>query len=94
MWVKKMVGTNIKKIRHGKDLTQKDLADRLGVSRQAICMWETGKREFKVTMLNKLAKVLNVSVNEIISGKEEVRSHKMKDDSFSGVNNQEKLNVY
>ena len=61
-----MVGSIIKKIRQSKKLTQNDLAQWLGVSRQAVAMWEIGEREVKVTTLKKIAHVFGVSVNEII----------------------------
>ncbi len=63
-----MIGDNIKKIRNKKRVTQEELAKLMGVSRQAICMWETDKRELKVTTLNKLAKVLGVSIKELMGG--------------------------
>lgn len=61
-----MVGQSIKTIRRHKKLTQEKLAHKLGVSRQAICMWESGKRELKMSTLNKIAKMLSVSMSEII----------------------------
>ena len=66
-----MVGSNLKKIRERNNITQKYLADALGVSRQAVCMWETGKRDLKASTLNKMSKVFDVSIDEIINGKKE-----------------------
>jgi len=63
-----LIGENIKNIRKSKRISQKDLAEMLGVSRQAICMWETGKRDLRVSTLNKIAKVFNMTTDEIISG--------------------------
>jgi len=65
-----MIGKAIKQIRERRKLTQDDLAKLLGVSRQAICMWEASKRELKASMLNKLAKILKVSVDDIVSSQE------------------------
>lgn len=62
-----MYGTNIKRIREKKNITQEGLAKRIGVSRQAVCMWETGKRELKGTMLNKIAQIFSVPVSEILN---------------------------
>jgi len=39
-----MFAKNLKRLREKNNLTQEDLADNLVVSRQAICMWERGKR--------------------------------------------------
>lgn len=61
-----MVGSNIRNLRGKKKLTQGDLAGLLGVSRQAICMWEADKRELRATMLRRIAKVFRVSVNELV----------------------------
>ena len=36
-------GDNLKNIRKSKKISQEDLADKLGVSRQSISKWETGE---------------------------------------------------
>ena len=61
-----MVGNGIKYLRKKKKLTQDVMAQKLGVSRQALCMWEANKRELKARTLNKIAKIFDVSVDEII----------------------------
>ncbi len=61
-----MVGSGIKTLRESRNFTQEDLASKLGVSRQAICMWEAGKREPKTTMLKKIAKIFDVTIDEIV----------------------------
>ncbi len=61
-----MIGSGIKKLRESRNLTQMDLAKKLGVTRQALSMWESNKRELKATMLNKMAKAFRVSVDEIL----------------------------
>ena len=63
-----IIGKNIKQIRKQKQITQKLVADSLGVSRQAVCMWETGKRDPKASTLNRMAKLFEVSVDEILNG--------------------------
>ncbi|MFC1807592.1 helix-turn-helix domain-containing protein [Candidatus Omnitrophota bacterium] len=65
-----MVSGSLRKLREHNSLTQDDLAKQLGVSRQAICMWESGRRDVKSTMLKRIAKVLNVSVDRVINTKE------------------------
>ena len=61
-----MVGSNIKYFRKEKRLTQDYLAKRLGVSRQAICMWESEKRELRATVLKQIALILKVPVGHIV----------------------------
>ena len=61
-----MVGYAIKDIRKKQKITQEGLAAKLGVSRQAICMWEKGKRELKLKTLAMIAKALNIPLGQII----------------------------
>ena len=62
-----MIGPSIKHLREQKKIKQKDLAEWLGVSRQAVSMWEAGKREVKVTTMHKIAHVFGVSLDEFIT---------------------------
>ena len=52
---------NIKKFREEKNLTQQQLADKLYVSRQTVCRWETGSRCPDLLTVKKLALELGVS---------------------------------
>lgn len=49
-------------------LTQKELAERIGVTNKAVSRWETGRGFPDVSMLKPLSDVLHVSVTEIIDG--------------------------
>jgi transcriptional regulator with XRE-family HTH domain len=60
-----VIGSALKRIREDRRLTQDDVAKMLGVTRQAVCMWEADKRELKVSMLNKIAGIFNIDVNEL-----------------------------
>lgn len=66
--VKLMVGKNIKRFREGKGLTQDDMAARLSVTRQAVSNWETEKAQPDIDTLQKIAQILEVSVEELIYG--------------------------
>jgi transcriptional regulator with XRE-family HTH domain len=65
-------GILIAKKRKEKQLTQKDLADKLGVSNATVSKWETGKGFPDISLLEPLASVLGFSVSEILSGEEKV----------------------
>lgn len=60
----------LKKIRKQQKITQLQLAEILNVSDKAISKWETGRGFPDVTMIRKLADALNVSVIELLSGKQ------------------------
>ena len=64
-----MLGKNLKVLRKKNNLTQEDLANSLAVSRQAVCMWERGERMPKISMLTKVSKVFDVSLDQIVNGK-------------------------
>ncbi|MCM8823312.1 MAG: helix-turn-helix domain-containing protein, partial [Candidatus Omnitrophica bacterium] len=43
-----------------------DSAEKIGVSRQAICMWEAGKRELRLKIIDKIASVLGMNIEDIV----------------------------
>lgn len=57
-------------------LTQRELAEQLGVTNKAVSKWETGQGMPDVGMLLELSRVLQVSVDEILEGEETVREEK------------------
>ena len=69
------VGRFISKLRKSKDLTQNELAEKLNISNKTVSKWETGEGLPDVSVLPELAKVLGVSVDEILNAelKEEAR---------------------
>ena len=62
-----MLGRNLKTLRKKNNLTQEDLADSLAVSRQAVCMWERDERTPKISMLTKIAKTFEISIDHIVN---------------------------
>ena len=59
----------IKEARQKKGLSQSDLAIKIGISRPSYIAIEQGKRELTMGEFEKLASILNVSFEEIESGK-------------------------
>ena len=58
---------NIKRLREENNLTQQQLADRLYVSRQTVCRWESGSRCPDIDMARNLAKEFGISLDELLS---------------------------
>jgi len=52
--------------KHKPKIYQKELADAIGVSRQAITMWETGQRIPDTVTLKKLADFFNVTTDYLL----------------------------
>lgn len=59
-------GEYIYKLRNNADLSQAQLAEKLGVSDKAVSKWENGKAKPQVDMLKKLAIVFGVQVEEML----------------------------
>lgn len=62
------VGRFIKDIRKKNNLTQKQLADKYGVTYQAVSKWENGINLPEVTLIRQMSKDFNISVEDILDG--------------------------
>ena len=67
------IGKRIAALRREKNLKQDDLAQMLEVSPQAVSKWENDQTCPDINLLPKLAKILGVSVDELLSGKQELQ---------------------
>ncbi len=63
--------TKIRKFRESRNISQKELGELVGVSRQTINYIELGKTSPKITVALKIAKVFNISVEEIFELEDE-----------------------
>jgi transcriptional regulator with XRE-family HTH domain len=61
-------GENLQLIRRKNQLSQEELAEMLGVSRQAVSKWELGEGYPEVEKLLVLSKKLNVSLDSLLGG--------------------------
>lgn len=73
-------GKIIKRLRTEKELTQKELADKLGVTRGSIGLYEQEKRSPDNEMLTKLANFFNVSTDYLLglTDKRQTPNNKVK----------------
>ena len=66
------IGENIRRLRRAADMTQEQLADKLGVAYQSVSRWENGTTYPDMEFLPVLAGIFGVTVDELI-GMEESR---------------------
>ena len=62
-----VIGNNIAKWRKEKGMTQDQLAEQLSVSAQAVSKWENGISLPDITLVPKLARIFEVSIDQLFS---------------------------
>ena len=62
---------NLKNARERKGISQKDVAEKIGVAKSTYSLYESGNREPNVQTIKKIADVLNVSADDLLGLNEE-----------------------
>ena len=62
------IGSFISRLRREQNITQKELANKIGVSDKTISKWETGKSVPDITYIESVCTALGITMNELISG--------------------------
>lgn len=62
-------GKFIRELRKERGMTQQALADMLSISEKTVSKWETGKGMPEVGLMLPLCDALQITVNELLSGK-------------------------
>lgn len=81
------IGKFIYELRKDKELTQKQLAERVGVSDKTISKWETGRGIPDTAIMGELCEELGISINELLSGE------KLSKDSYHGKAEENMVNL-
>lgn len=81
------IGKYISVKRKGKGLTQEVLAEKLGVSINAVSKWERGLCLMDMSLLKPLSEILSVSINEILAGED------IEDESFKNKADENIINI-
>lgn len=63
-------GEQLRRAREEKGMTQQSLAEQLYVTRQAVSRWECGDRYPDLLTTKKISQILEVSLDDLLSGKE------------------------
>jgi len=63
------IGKFISELRKEKNMTQDQLAEKLGVTDKSISRWENGKTMPDLSMLTILSRELNVEISELLNGR-------------------------
>ena len=65
------IGNKILELRKKENLSQEELAEKVGVARQTISKWELGETAPDIKQSKQLADIFNVSVDELVDGNNE-----------------------
>ena len=91
------IGQFIKDLRKEKGLTQQDLADMLGVTNRAVSKWENGLSLPDYSIIGELSKILDVSINELLSGeklKDNEKTRKFEENVVKTIKKNNKLKKF
>lgn len=65
----------LKELRETRNLTQSDISKILKITSPQYCLYETGKRQIPLSLLSKLAKFYNTSIDYIVGDTDEIRRY-------------------
>lgn len=60
-------GDNLRKLRKSKKISQEDLAEKIGVSRQSVSKWETGDAYPEMNNILELCKIFHCHINDLVN---------------------------
>jgi len=87
------IGKFISTIRKEKKLTQKQLAEKLGITDRAISKWENGKSMPDLSLLKPICNILDISINELLSGEYiKNKEENLEDNIVNAINYSNKKN--
>ena len=89
------IGKFISELRKEKNMTQQELADKIGVTDRAISNWENGRRLPDLSLIKVVASELDISVAELLNGrklnKEELEELKITINNLLEYNTMEEI---
>lgn len=73
------IGENIRRLRRAADMTQEQLADKLGVAYQSVSRWENGTTYPDMELLPALSGIFGVTVDELIGMEESKKKEQISE---------------
>lgn len=66
------IGEKLKNARTERNLTQEEVAEKIGVSRQTVSNWENEKALPEISSIINLSEIYNISLDELLKGNKEI----------------------
>lgn len=73
------IGAVIRKYRKVKNMTQEEMAGRLGVTAPAVNKWENGNSLPDIMLLAPIARLLDISLDELLSFRENLTADEIRE---------------
>ena len=73
------MGDTIRKYRKEQNMTQEEMANRLGVTPPAVNKWENGNSYPDITLLAPIARLLGISLDTLLSFQSELTKNEIRD---------------
>ncbi len=73
------IGENIRRLRRAADMTQEQLADKLGVAYQSVSRWENGTTYPDMELLPALSSIFGVTVDELLGCEESKKKEQINE---------------
>ena len=90
--IKENIAKNLKRFREERKLTQKQLAEVLGVRHNTVSTWENGTNSIDVSLLMQICEFLNVSLDDMFGKKRKnIPTFEMSEDEKKLIFNWRKL---
>lgn len=86
-----MFAQRIKELRKKNNMTQVQLAEKLGVSKGTVAMWETGKRRPSFEAINDLCEIFDRHMDYILGYSDNEESFNISDDQWACWTAEEEL---
>ena len=87
------IGKFISELRKSKNMTQQQLAEKIGVSFKTVSKWETGRGMPELSTLKPLSDELGITINELLNGekiKEEEYLNKLEENMIATIDYSDK----
>ena len=67
-----MIGLNIRRLRQDNNMTQEELAKRLGMKKQTVSSWEAGRTEPTLGQCATMARIFGISIDNLVAEEGEI----------------------
>ena len=78
-------GKKIQELRKKNNLSQEDLAEKLGVARQTISKWELGETSPDLKQSHELSKIFNISLDELTNNEKTIKKNDISNNNSNKI---------